>query len=394
MKLLQKQHEKINGIPITYHGRMTGGLEVITPHKCKHDKAYVYASNNIPLCIIFAVKRTGENITFGVGKFGKPYITEFYQGAFDDRFKNRVCYLYKLPKKEFSCKTEYIELVCDKPVKVMDCIKIYDSASYLLSLEKQGKLKINRYQNLNKKQKKHIQEILINALKKYIDFKLLSNQEYFKLNDEEKLNYNIKKQRYEFCIKKFPAIMEKLKMEKLKMTTTEELILKIASAEDKEKVWSFRQEFIDTNDKLAGDSSLLDFDTYEDWLQRLDLYSSEKTVPADKVPVTQFLTIRKSDNKLVGMINIRHRLNDVLLIRGGHIGDCIRPSERNKGYATEQLRLALEHCKTMGIDKVLITCKKTNIASAKTIIKNGGVLENEIEHDGVISQRYWITLND
>lgn len=211
MKLLQKQHEKINGIPITYHGRMTGGLEIITPHKCKHDKAYVYASNNIPLCIIFAVKRTGENITFGVGKFGKPYITEFYQGAFEDRFKNRVCYLYKLPKQEFTCKTEYIELVSDKPVKVLDCIKIHDSASYLLNLEKQGKLKINRYQNLNKKQKKNTQEILINALKGYINFKSLSKEDYNILDDEAKLNYNIKKQRHDFCMSKFNTLMEKIK---------------------------------------------------------------------------------------------------------------------------------------------------------------------------------------
>lgn len=178
------------------------------------------------------------------------------------------------------------------------------------------------------------------------------------------------------------------------MKTTEELILKIVSEEDKEIVWDFRQEFIDTNDKLAGDSSLGEFDTFEAWLERLNLYASEETVPANKVPVTQYLTIRKSDNRLVGMINIRHRLNDVLLLRGGHIGDCIRPSERNKGYATEQLRLALEHCKTMGLNKVLITCKKSNVASAKTIMKNGGVLENEIEHDGVISQRYWVTLNN
>lgn len=211
MKLLQKQHEKINGISITYHGRMEGNLSVIPPHKCKHNKAYVYASNNIPLCIIFAVKRTGENITFGVGKLGKPYITEFYPGAFEDRFKNRVCYLYKLPKDEFSCKTEYIELVSDKPVKVLDCVKIYDSAEYLLKLEKQGKLKINKYENLSKKQKEKTQAILINILKGYINFKPLSKDDYNILDNEAKLNYNIKKQRYDFCIKKFPTLIEKIK---------------------------------------------------------------------------------------------------------------------------------------------------------------------------------------
>lgn len=210
MKLLQKQHEKINGISVTYHGRMEGDLTVINPHKCKHNKAYVYASNNIALCIIFAVKRTGENITFGVNKFGKTYITEFYDGAFEDRFKNRVCYLYKLPKDKFKCETEYIELVSAKPVEVLDCVKIYDSASYLINLEKQGKLKINRYNNLSKKKKKETQEILRKALKTYLNFKVLSTEEYNALDEEAKLGYNIKKQRRDFCYDKFPLLMKEL----------------------------------------------------------------------------------------------------------------------------------------------------------------------------------------
>ena len=57
------------------------------------------------------------------------------------------------------------------------------------------------------------------------------------------------------------------------------------------------------------------------------------------------------------------------------------------------LKLGLEKCKEMGIDKVLITCNKGNIASARTILANGGVLENEIaEENGNIVQRYWIQI--
>ena len=54
--------------------------------------------------------------------------------------------------------------------------------------------------------------------------------------------------------------------------------------------------------------------------------------------------------------------------------------------------LALEKCKELGINKVLMTCDKTNIGSAKSIINNGGVLESEFEEDGVVEQRYWITV--
>ncbi|MBQ0102258.1 MAG: GNAT family N-acetyltransferase, partial [Firmicutes bacterium] len=70
----------------------------------------------------------------------------------------------------------------------------------------------------------------------------------------------------------------------------------------------------------------------------------------------------------------------------------IRPSERRKGYATAMIGLALDECRKLGIDRVLMCCDKNNVGSAKSIIRNGGVLENEVEEDGGITQRYWIQL--
>lgn len=92
------------------------------------------------------------------------------------------------------------------------------------------------------------------------------------------------------------------------------------------------------------------------------------------------------------MIDIRHRLNEYLLQFGGNIGYSVRPSQRRKGYATEMLALALEECRKLGLDRALVTCDKTNIGSAKTIQKNGGVLENEVLEGDRITQRYWIAL--
>ena len=98
-------------------------------------------------------------------------------------------------------------------------------------------------------------------------------------------------------------------------------------------------------------------------------------------------------NILLGAVNIRHYLNDYLLKYAGHIGDGIRPSERNKGYGKKMIALALMECKKLSIDKVLMVCDKDNIASAKTIINNGGVLENEfVDENGRIEQRYWIEI--
>ena len=133
-----------------------------------------------------------------------------------------------------------------------------------------------------------------------------------------------------------------------------------------------------------------DYHDFDYYLNNLEILK-----PKDKfVPDSVFFLLDKDRNILLGAVNIRHYLNDYLLKYGGHIGDGIRPSERGKGYATEMIRLALIECKKLGIDKVLMVCDKSNIASAKTIIKNGGILENEfVDDDGGIIQRYWIKLD-
>lgn len=110
------------------------------------------------------------------------------------------------------------------------------------------------------------------------------------------------------------------------------------------------------------------------------------------VPDSTFFCLDTDRNIFVGAVNIRHWLNEGLLLNGGHIGDGVRPSERRKGIATKMIALALEECRKLGIGRVLMVCDKDNIGSAKSIMSNGGVLENEIVVDGVTEQRYWIDL--
>ena len=128
-----------------------------------------------------------------------------------------------------------------------------------------------------------------------------------------------------------------------------------------------------------------DFDAY--------LKSLEESEPKEGyVPASTFFAYDRERDILVGAVDIRHSLNEALLLDGGHIGDGVRPSERRKGYATAMIALALDECRKLGIEKVLVVCSRDNVGSAKTIMKNGGILENEVETDGLVMQRYWIAL--
>lgn len=173
----------------------------------------------------------------------------------------------------------------------------------------------------------------------------------------------------------------------------DELELVFPTEKHKQQVEEYLKEFQDNGEyEIAGDGKLDTIQNYEEWLKKVENDLSEESVENDRIPSTLYLTIRKSDKKIVGNIQIRHYLNERLFNYGGHIGDSVRPSERKKGYATEQIRLALKKCKQIGIDNVLMQCKKNNIGSAKSIINNGGILEKEVKVNNEIIQRYWISL--
>ena len=159
----------------------------------------------------------------------------------------------------------------------------------------------------------------------------------------------------------------------------------------KNKILDYKAEFVANNEVLHGSAGLDKIDNFEEWYRLILQNSSEHTVMQDLVPASTFIAVDEND-EIVGMIDIRHRLNDFLFKQGGHIGYSVRKSQRRKGYATKMLSMALDVCKSLGIEKCLITCDKTNIASARTIMKSGGILENEIIDGEEIISRYWISL--
>lgn len=162
-------------------------------------------------------------------------------------------------------------------------------------------------------------------------------------------------------------------------------------------IWKFRQEILEydaeNEDRFAGCMSLDECKSAEEWIKIYELRKSEETCGevGTQVPSHTYLAIRKSDNKLVGVIDLRHHINHPILgTWGGHCGYSVRPSERGKGYAKEMLRLNICNARALKIPKLLVICDVNNKASEKIILVNGGIYENTIDVDGCQMKRYWI----
>lgn len=140
-------------------------------------------------------------------------------------------------------------------------------------------------------------------------------------------------------------------------------------------------EFYQYKSEINGVGGLHRFlDDYDSWLLKLE--EDRSRIPnEEKVPAETFFLVRESDNKIVGMINIRLVLNERLKKFGGHIGYSIRPTERKKGYNKINLYLGLLFCHEHGIKEVLMDCDKDNPGSAKTMISLGGNLVREYYDD-------------
>lgn len=165
------------------------------------------------------------------------------------------------------------------------------------------------------------------------------------------------------------------------------MILRRPSQTDKEAVLEMMAEF--EREQSAHDGGFWNPDNfvYEEWLEENLQEEAGLNIPENWVPAIQLVSFDEAGHAL-GFLNLRLRLNDYLLEKGGHIGYSIRPSERGKGYAKESLRQGLQVAKEKNIKRALVTCSTENPASQAVILANGGQLE-DIRHE---TERYWIDL--
>lgn len=160
-----------------------------------------------------------------------------------------------------------------------------------------------------------------------------------------------------------------------------------------EQIAAYRTAFLDAGEKIYGAGLLNEIEDPVQWLNHNRISERRETVPEGRVPSDQFVYLRKTDRKIVGMISFRHEFNDFLSEYGGHIGYSVHPKERNKGYAKRMLTECLRVCRAFGLDRVLITCREENEASRRTILSCGGVYESTVycERDDAALERYWIS---
>lgn len=165
------------------------------------------------------------------------------------------------------------------------------------------------------------------------------------------------------------------------------IIFKEPSEVSPKQIQDYKNEFIVNNEIIQGAANMRALSISE-WVQFAENTKYKETVTPGFVTAHTFFALY--NDKIVGIINARHELNDYLLNFGGHIGYSVRKSERRKGYAKAMLSYTVEFLFSLGLEKILITCDKNNIASKRTIESCGGILENEVIEETRTTLRYWI----
>ena len=142
------------------------------------------------------------------------------------------------------------------------------------------------------------------------------------------------------------------------------------SPDDDRNVYEMLQRIKLNENEFTNSANGLNYESYKKWLIEQDNWSKGIGLPSGYVPQTIYWLY---DERIpVGMGKIRHRLTQTSRIAGGNIGYAIDPTYRGRGYGNYLLEKLIQQSKIMGIEEILLTVIKSNLASRAVIEKNGG----------------------
>jgi len=152
----------------------------------------------------------------------------------------------------------------------------------------------------------------------------------------------------------------------------------------------FKESYNNYINELADEERYpltMDFDhtNFDSFLNKLKEYENGESLQEGHVANITYWLVEGSE--IIGVSNLRPKLNEQIQYCGGHIGLGIRPSKRRNDFGSKLLELTIQEAWKLGLTELHIHCYKTNLASAKTIQANNGRLHSEITQDQVV-QRY------
>ena len=170
-----------------------------------------------------------------------------------------------------------------------------------------------------------------------------------------------------------------------------------------DEIVAYRNEMLAADSEFDGCFSLKRKDNPKDFVEHCIEWSNPRR-PADKhgawgnVIMAVYDGIDGIEEILKPPVDGCFQVHNVLTERmekyTGHVGYSVRPSERNKGYATKMLAKAKEFLKSFGFEEIYVSCVPENEGSRKTILANGGEYAEKVylEEDKVYLERYRINL--
>ncbi len=161
------------------------------------------------------------------------------------------------------------------------------------------------------------------------------------------------------------------------------------------EIAAYKQEMLDAGSSFDGCFSMKRHDEIKDYVDDcINWANPRREADGHGAWGNVIFALRKSDNRIVGCMQVHNVLSERMEKFTGHVGYSVRPSERRKGYAKKMLAKACDFLSSFGFDEINVSCLPENEASRKTILANGGEYIETVflECDGVDLERYKISI--